>query len=552
MHEFDLNYHKLYKPFSNDLSRPRIAHFLKKILGQDKNFLYVVIIYSIVISLLGVAVPISVQLLINSVSFTALMQPVIVLGVILLALLIFSGSLHALQFYTTEIFQRRFMARMSAKICLQLINADPKSLNESNVPELINRFFDIATIQKTVPKFLIKTLSFVSQAVIGLVLVSFYHPFFLVFNIVVALCLYLIYALFFKKACMAAFFESRRKYDIAGGLEDFSHNINIFKSEIGQKYAKYKIDELTRRYLSDRKNHFKSLFSQTILLLLLYAFASALLLVLGGYLVLVGELTLGQLVAAELILAAILYSMSQFGHDFENMYDLIAACEKLTIFLNIPQEKRRQNKPKIEKFKDINFENVLVETQKDESFTFNLKIASGKKYLIHDRHQSIQHAIIDMLLDFNRPTIGEVRLDGQNIYSYDMINFRNYVHLIDYSPLIEGTLIENLTFNQQNKERGKINQILRDLGLEEFSSDLNLRVVPSGWPLNEQQTVMLKIARALLLDSKIIIVTEILDIIEYDLRQKILQYIAKNCSTLLYFSNHKDDNVKIFDQIIDV
>ena len=154
-----------------------------------------------------------------------------------------------------------------------------------------------------------------------------------------------------------------------------TNNIAMFKSQNGCDYAKYKVNELTKRYLDDRKKHFKYLLSQTILLLILYAFSSAVLLILGGYLVLKGQLTLGQLVAAELILSSILYSMSQFGGDFENMYDLIAACEKLSSLLNIPTKKEKSGKPKISNFKEIHFDNIASKEQKET--VLNFKILKG-------------------------------------------------------------------------------------------------------------------------------------------------------------------------------
>jgi putative ABC transport system ATP-binding protein len=555
MKNFKINYKKLYKPFSNDLEGASIFSFVKKILKDEKDFLYVIAIYSFIISLLSVAVPISVQLLINSVSFTALLQPIITLGFILFVLLIFSASLNALQFYTAEIFQRHFMANMAAKICLQIINADMKKLEESNSTELLNRFFDVVTIQKTVPSFLTKTLAFILQAIIGLILVSFYHPFFLAFSIFIAFCLYLIYRLYFKKACISAFYKSRRKYDIVGWLEDIAQNVASFKSENGQKYAKFKVNELTDRYLTDRKTHFSFLFTQTILLLLLYAISSTLLLVLGGYLVLKGQLTIGQLVAAELILSAILYGISRFGGDFENIYDLIAACEKLSIFFNIPAKKMQKNAIKIEDFNKITFENAA--SHEDQAIIINLSLENGKKYLIHDKFQQTQKFLIDSLLDFARPMVGEVKIDGIDFYSYDMMHFKNRISVINSMPLLEGSLIENLTFNDQNISEGRVNQVLKDLDLDiiinNFENKLNLRIIPSGWPLNEQQVILLKVARAIVCDAQIIIANEVLDMLDYDLRQKVLEYIAKNCDgILIYFSNHKDDNHDLFDKILEI
>lgn len=555
MQDFKIEYKKLYKPFSNDIESPDIFGLVKNILKDEKRFIFVIAIYSFFISLFTIVVPVSVQLLINSVSFTALLQPVITLGMILLVLLIFSGCLYALQVYMSELFQRRFMAHMSAKVCLQFINADIKKLEQSNTTELTNRFFDVVTIQKNVPKFITKTFSFLLQAFIGLVLVSFYHPFFLIFSVILIFLLYLIYALYFKKACIAAFYESRRKYDIVGWIEDVAQNITLFKSEIGQKYAKFKTDELTKRYLIDKKAHFHNLFSQTILLLLLYAFANMILLILGGYLVLKGELTIGQLVAAELVLSAIFYGIAQFGKDLENIYGLIVACEKLSNFFNIPLKIEIKTSPKIHEFEKISLRNISSKDDKDVNI--NIDLYRQNRYLIHDKKQDTQKFLIDCLHDFCRPLFGEIKIDDQEFYSFDMPDFRNKISVINSTLVLEGTLIENLTLNRQDIKIGRVNDVLKDLGLEKtiskFTDKLNLRIIPSGWPLSQEEIILLKVARAILMDCKIIIINEIFDILNYNLRQRILKYITSNSDAMLiYFSNHSDDSIEMFDEILEI
>ena len=119
---------------------------------------------------------------------------------------------------------------------------------------------------------------------------------------------------------MNSFLESRRKYDLVGWIEEIAQNSNNFKSEIAQKYAKSKVDFLTKKYLEERKQHFKQLFTQIILLFSLYAVSSSLLLVFGGYLVIINKLSIGQLVASELVLTSILYQISKIGKDFENFF----------------------------------------------------------------------------------------------------------------------------------------------------------------------------------------------------------------------------------------
>jgi len=553
MQNFELSYKKIYKPFSNNLEDINLFSILKKILFSNKDFLYVAALYSLVISLLTVATPISIQLLINSVANTGMLQPIITLGIILLVLLIFSSILYSLQIYTIEVFNKRFIAQISADICKILIGSNPTDLEKSNSLELVNRFFDVGTIQKTLPKFLFKILGLILQGFIGLVLVSFYHPFFLIFSLMLILAIYIIFKIYFRKCYISACYESRRKYDIAGWLEDIAQNVMIFKSPIGQKYAKYKTNELTKRYFHDREIHFTYLFKQSIFLLAIYALFSSFLLMLGGFLVLKGQLTLGQLVAAELILSALLYSISQLGRDFENIYDFIAACEKLSNFYNIPQEPEQINKQKISSFKNIKFVNAI--SSRNNSIKLNIELENHKKYLIYDRKQDSQRFLIDVLGGFDIIDYGEIKIDDQNLSGFDLNDFREKIIHIDSKPLIEGTLIENLTFYQKNIEKTWVNKILSDLNLDKsidkFEEKLDLRIIPSGWPFSEQEAVLIKVARALILKKEIIILSEIFDIIDYKTRQNILHYLQKESKAMIiYFSNHNDENNEIFDKII--
>ena len=89
----------------------KILPFLQKILFAETSLFWMSAIYGLAISVLALAVPLSVQFLINSVSFTALIRPTFVLGGVLLILLLFWVALNALQFFVTEIFQSRFFSR---------------------------------------------------------------------------------------------------------------------------------------------------------------------------------------------------------------------------------------------------------------------------------------------------------------------------------------------------------------------------------------------------------------------------------------------------------
>jgi len=319
--------------FSNEKTENiRISPFIKKILFTEISFFWMSAIYGLAISFLSLAVPLSVQFLINSVSFTALMRPTFVLGSVLLVLLIFWVALNALQFFVTEIFQSRFFARITSEVTILLLKSKQQNPEKR---EMVNRFFETITIQKTIPKFLTKTFSTILQGAVGLIVVSFYHPVFFLFSLAIVISLWLIWSRFYKQAVASSFAKSQAKYDIVRCFEEIEESSTFTNFDVEQK-----INSLTGDYLKDRKSRFRSLFSQVILLLALYAISSVSLLVIGGWLVLKGQLTIGQLVAAELILSALLYSFSQLGRDLENFYDLAASCQKLSKFYNFSIEKK--------------------------------------------------------------------------------------------------------------------------------------------------------------------------------------------------------------------
>lgn len=316
----------------NKTENLKILPFVKKILFTEVSFFWMSAIYGLAISFLALAVPLSVQFLINSVSFTALMRPTFVLGTVLLILLIFWAALNALQFFVTEIFQSRFFARITSEVTILLLKSKQQNPEKR---EIVNRFFETITIQKTIPKFLTKTFSTILQGAVGLIVVSFYHPVFFLFSLAIVISLWLIWSRFYKQAVFSSFGKSQAKYDIVKCFEEIEESSASDSCNIEQR-----INALTGDYLKDRKSRFKSLFSQVMLLLALYVVASVSLLVLGGWLVLKGQLTIGQLVAAELILSALLYNFSQLGRDLENFYDLVASCQKLSKFYNFSIEKK--------------------------------------------------------------------------------------------------------------------------------------------------------------------------------------------------------------------
>jgi hypothetical protein len=132
--------------------------------------------------------------------------------------------------------------------------------------------------------------------------------------------------------------KSHAKHAAAHWLESLGASNGFYKSGRHINFAIDRSEAMTATYVAAHRRHFRHTFSQTLCLLLLYAMASAGLLAMGGWLILQGELSVGQLVAAELILSGVFYGIAQLGGYLEVFYDLAAGMEELALFWDVPQE----------------------------------------------------------------------------------------------------------------------------------------------------------------------------------------------------------------------
>ncbi|MEE4186589.1 MAG: ABC transporter ATP-binding protein, partial [Gammaproteobacteria bacterium] len=95
--------------------------YFATILGPEKNYYLLAVVYAIDIGVLSLGLPVSVQMLVNTIANTGLTTPLIVLTMTLFGLLIAAGLLNALRIHLMDILQRRFYARMVAEIALRCV-----------------------------------------------------------------------------------------------------------------------------------------------------------------------------------------------------------------------------------------------------------------------------------------------------------------------------------------------------------------------------------------------------------------------------------------------
>ncbi|MGE7157613.1 ABC transporter transmembrane domain-containing protein [Methylorubrum rhodesianum] len=521
-----------------DMTLSEAGRLIVRILRPEAGYFWLAIVYGVAIALLGLATPVSVQLLINSVANTALPAPLFVLSGLLLLLLVIAAGLSAARVYMMALFERRAFARLVAEITLRTVDAKNPFFADARRADLFNRFFDLVMVQNAVPHLLIGGFAIVLQSAIGLVLTSFYHPFFLAFNGLLITLLLLVWSLWVGPALRSAVKLSHAKHETARWLESVGTSQGFYQNGRPLAFALSRSEAVTAAYVRAHRRHFRHTFAQTLGFLLLYAVASAALLALGGWLILQGQLSLGQLVAAELVLSGVFYGISQLGAYLETFYDLVASLHELSLFDDIEQEGEDPTRTVVAPVSgSLRLRDVEV-----GPYRFNLTVASGEHLAVLTSSEAEQ--VVAALLGRSvRPRHGLVTLGGADLCAFGLQRLRSEIRVLDRSAIAETTIREYLSLADDETGAALLDS-LELVGLSEriarLPHKLDTTLSASGWPLSVDETMALKLAAVLLRPPKLLMLSSLYDLVPPDRLQAALGTLRQTGTTVLQFTRRPD------------
>lgn len=491
--------------------------------------IWIVVVFALVIGILLLASPLAVEALVNTVAFGGMLQPVVVVSLLLLACLGFAAILRALQTWVVEIIQRRVFVRVVADLAHRLPRVHAEAFDSQHGPELVNRFFDVLTVQKVGAALLLDALTLILGALIGLLLLAFYHPFLLGYDVILLAAIAFIVVLMGRGAVRTSIAESQAKYAVAACMEDLARNPRAFKVAGGPEFALERADEFARDYLTARQAHFRILFRQITFALALQAIAGTTLLGLGGWLVVAGQLTLGQLVAAELIVSVVVDSFAKLGKHLEGWYDLMAACEKLGHLVDMPLERTDGEDPPLEpgpaslSFTEVSF-HYTPDRPVLEGLSFT--IPAGSRVALVGPSGAGKSTLVDLIFGLRSPSHGHVDLDDIDLRTFRLPALREHVAVVRGIDIFEGTIAENILVGRRNLTLIDVQEALRDVELLETArmlpDGLQTRLMAGGAPLANGQAMRLALARAIVGKPRLLVIDELLDWLDVDTRDGII------------------------------
>ncbi len=497
-------------------SSPRPFQRLRQLLLPERRDLAAVVVFAGAVALLSLATPIAVESLVNTVAFGVLIWPVAVIAGILFSCLGLAAAIRALQVYAVECLQRRLFVRVVADYAVRLPRTRLDAFDHRYGPELANRFFDILTLQKSLAFLLLDGVALVVTAVVGMVVLAFYHPFLLGFDILLVLAIAFILFVLGWGGVRTSLHESHAKYDVAAWLEELVRDPRTFKFAGGSRFALAKADRLAAEYIDARKDHFRVVLRQTVFALGLQVIASTALLGLGGYLVIDRQLSLGQLVAAELIVALVVASVSKLGKYAEAYYDLLTAAEKLGLITDLPLERDGG-----ESLADSG-RGIAIRVRGIGSVSHRpLPTPSDWQIDAHERIAFVGPSgsglttLFEMLCGLRDADGGSVEIDGIDIRSLSLTLLRGRIALVERTDLFDGSVLDNVRFGRPESTPEDVREALRFVGLLDvvhgLPKGIDTNLTPGGSPLSASQSLRLAIARAIIGRPRLLILDGVLD-----------------------------------------
>lgn len=494
------------------------ARVLRLLHGDGKD-IAVIVVYALAVGLCSLAIPVGVQSIVNTVAFGVVLQPLVVVTCLVGGVLAFSGTLRVLQLVVIEVLQRRLVVRLSLSLADRIPHVEYQQFQKRFGPEYVLRFMEAFSAEKNISGLLLDGVALFFQVSVGLVLISFYHPFFLAFSIILAGLIVILVVPLGSGAIRTAIKTSDSKYDVATWLQDLARVPMLFKSDRGDAFAVERADRLVGSYLSWRSAHFRILLRQVASSVAIQVIGSALLLGLGGWLVIKQQLTLGQLVAAELVAGVILTGVAKLGQQLDKFYELCGSVAKLDGLFDVPHERLSGSffSPGSEPAR-LEVTNLVVRHAVDSNPIvdgLSLTVNPGEKVAIWGENGSGKSTLAHCIYRITSPKSGRIEVDGHDVRDIHPLELRSEVALVRGLDLFHGTIEENLTLSEGSGGSPRVREALQMVGLLEdiYALPDGLQTVLKGQaePLSRGQAARLVIARAILSEPRLLIIDGVLD-----------------------------------------
>jgi ABC-type bacteriocin/lantibiotic exporter with double-glycine peptidase domain len=507
------------------------------LLKLDKRDVLQTFYYAIFAGFVNLSLPLGIQAIINLLQGAQISTSWIMLVILVTGGVAFGGILQLMQIRIIENVQQKIFTRSSFEFTYRFPKIKMNVLRDYYPPELANRFFDTMNVQKGLAKLLIDFPGALLQIFFGLLLLSFYHPFFIIYGLLLIVMIYVVFKFTLQKGMDTSMNESKSKYKVAHWIQEVARSISSFKLSGKTSLALTKNDKLVDSYLIARESHFRILVIQFIQMIGFKVLVTAGLLLIGGFLVLNQQINIGQFVAAEIIILLVITSVEKLIRGLDTFYDLLTSLEKLGQVVDMDLEDQQGEKPLSEdgpltvELNNVSF--IAPGSNKNVLEDIHLKIAPKDSILILGANGSGKTTLLRIISGIMPPSLGNIFVNDVSLIGMNLNHYRSFLgqSLIEESPF-EGTILENITMGDKSISQRDLYWALENMGLLQFIKDqpqgLNTLLFPEGKQIPYTIAKKIILARSIVKKPKVLILKDPLHQLDEDEALRIMNFLLDN------------------------
>jgi ABC-type bacteriocin/lantibiotic exporter with double-glycine peptidase domain len=531
---------------------------LLALLKLDRKDITAIYIFAIISGIISLSLPLGIQSIVSFVQTNEIRASIVVLIAIVIIGVFLNGLVQIRQLQVIEKVKQKIFTRYSLEFAARLPKLDIEKLDKYYLPELVNRYFDTPSLTKGIEKIMVDIPAAIIQVLFGLILLAFYHPVFIAFGAVLIFIVLIIIRFTSPQGLATSLRASDYKYKIAGWLEEMARVIKTFKYSKNTPLHIKKTDELVSGFLESRTEHFKILLTQFWSIIGFKILITAAMLIIGTVLLVNQQINVGQFVAADIVIIAIINSVEKLILSLDKVYDSLTSIQKLSKVVDSELEDNGTvNLSNSQQGVSVTFRNVSFAYLDGKMVLHNLDfyIKPGSLVTIVGSSGSGKSSLLRLLTGAFKNFEGSVLIDDVPVSNYNLTSLRAQTGiLLSQQDIFEGTLLENITMGNTNITLQEVTTLADKIGLKDFiqssANGYDTKLSPTGKKLPRKIRQDILLMRALIGSHRLLLLEEPFDHLDEQQKKGALEFLKQDKTATILITAESANTVQGSDMVI--
>lgn len=530
---------------NKDISLGRSIYKLNRVLMLERTDIGVIYMFAVLAGLVQLSLPLGIQSIIGFVMAGSISTSIVVLIIMVVFGVFINGLLQVRQLEIIEKVKQKLYVRYSLEFSDRLPRLNIEKLDNEYLPEMVNRYFDSISLQKGIDKLLIDLPAAVIQVLLGLILLSFYHPIFIAFGLVLIVIVFSILLFTSARGLSTALNASSYKYRIVAWLQEIARTIKSFKYTRGTSLHMEKTDSLLSGYLGSRTEHFRILIKQFWSLISFKIIITAAMLIIGSYLLVNQQINVGQFIAADIVILAIIASIEKLITNLDTFYEAVVSIEKISVITDAETEDNGSwELSDQEEGVTVSFQNVHFSYANRQPVLrgVNMEARPGEMIQLKGISGSGKSTLLRLLTGAFTQFEGKVLINNIPVTNYSIESLRRKTGiLLGSQDIFQGTLLENLTMGDKNISMDEVNRLAMLTGFNSFVESspkgYDSVLLPVGMKLSNTDRRNILLIRALLGSHRLLLLEEPFEHLQEPYRSHIIEHVRNDKKATIFIAS---------------